>query len=160
MSDDTQIYHGQCYCGSVKLTAEGAPFASGYCHCESCRRFHGTPMMAWSAWPADAVTVKGETRTVTQCDATHRVTCVNCGGKIMGIKPQDGVNVLFPSVLAGSGAPFEPMGHMYYDQRMLDIDDGLPKFADKPEALGGSGRMSDAPARSGVRVDLQGLAAE
>ncbi|MFP6740763.1 MAG: GFA family protein, partial [Alphaproteobacteria bacterium] len=40
MSD---VHKGTCYCGAVEVTATGAPFAMGYCHCKDCR--------AWSAGP-------------------------------------------------------------------------------------------------------------
>ena len=37
--------------------------------------------------------------------------------------------------------PFEPMLHVNYKNKPVSVKDGLPKFKDLPEPLGGSGEM-------------------
>ena len=37
--------------------------------------------------------------------------------------------------------PFEPMLHVNYKNKTVSVKDGLPKFKDLPEPLGGSGEM-------------------
>ena len=39
---------GSCFCGAVRIEAEGAPEAMGYCHCRSCRSWSGGPVNAFS----------------------------------------------------------------------------------------------------------------
>ena len=36
-ASDNTIHKGHCFCGAVEVTATGAPFAMGYCHCKDCR---------------------------------------------------------------------------------------------------------------------------
>ena len=137
---EENAYSGQCYCGATKVTVRGEPFAQGYCHCPSCRSFHGAPFMGWTAWTNDAVTIVGSLRQTDKNPALARSTCANCGGKVAGILKEAGVTVVFPSMLEDSGFTFAPQMHKYYETRTLDVTDGLPKFVDGPEELGGSGK--------------------
>ena len=139
MSETENIYTGQCYCGATKVTVRGEPFAQGYCHCKSCRAFHGAPFMAWSVWPSDAVSVEGDLRKTDKNPALARSTCASCGGKMMGILKEAGFTVVFPNVLTDSGLTFAPTMHKYYADRAMDVIDGVPKFEDGPVELGGSG---------------------
>ncbi len=136
-----KTYSGQCYCGHTKVTVQGEPLASGYCHCASCRSFHGSPFIGWCVWPSEAVSFSAELRGTTKNPSLARSTCAECGGKIAGVLKDAGMTVVFPSVLAGSGLEFQPQMHKYYEDRVVDIADGVPKFVDGPEAFGGSGEM-------------------
>ena len=97
--------------------------------------------MAWTAWPSDAVRIEGNVRGTDKNPGLARTTCAHCGGKVAGVLHEAGVTVVFPSVLAESGFEFAPQMHKYYATRVVDLADGVPKFVDGPEALGGSGEM-------------------
>ena len=45
MSD--QVAEGGCLCGAVRYRVRGEPLSSGVCHCRSCRRTSGSPMLPW-----------------------------------------------------------------------------------------------------------------
>ena len=49
-------------CGAVRLEISGGPYRVGLCHCLDCRKHHGAVFSAFAVYPADAVTVTGETR--------------------------------------------------------------------------------------------------
>ena len=68
---------GGCLCGKVRIAATGAPFRVGLCHCLDCRKHHGALFYAAAIFPADAVTVSGETR-----DYAGRHFCPACGGSV------------------------------------------------------------------------------
>lgn len=36
---------------------------------------------------------------------------------------------------------YEPTAHVFYQERVCDIDDQLPKFLDLPESFGGSNKL-------------------
>ncbi len=154
MSDEPVRYEGRCACGAVKVTATGKPTAAGYCHCESCRRWHTAPINAWAAWAGDAVTItQGEDELVRfdtrdQGGSNVRCSCGRCGSGVMNQR-HDGVTVVYPSALHGSGFEHDPMVHIHYQERVLDVNDGLPKFADSPAEYGGSGKMIEEPTRTG-----------
>lgn len=149
MDSETKTYSGPCYCGATTVTVNGGPMASGYCHCDDCKRFHGAPFMGWSVWMADAVEIEGEVNKSTVVDHLNRITCASCGGKVAGHLPGAGMTVVFPTILKDSGLEFKPQLHQFYDERLMDIDDALPKFVNKPEDFGGDGIQSVAPQRTG-----------
>lgn len=70
-------YSGGCQCGRVRITAEGAPFRVGVCHCMDCRKHHGALFHASAVFPDGAVTVEGETR---QYEGRH--FCPACGSSV------------------------------------------------------------------------------
>ena len=59
--------------------------------------------------------------------------------------------VVYATVLEGSGLSYEPTFHSFYEEGVMHVADGLPKFADLPAEIGGSGRRLDQPERTGMR---------
>lgn len=74
----TQVTGG-CLCGDVRITAAGQPYRVGICHCLDCRKHHGALFHASAIFPADAVTIAGETR-----DYGGRHFCPRCGSSVFG----------------------------------------------------------------------------
>jgi hypothetical protein len=68
---------GGCLCGDVRITATGAPYRVGLCHCLDCRKHHGALFFAAAIFPQDAVTIEGETR-----DYRGRHFCPRCGSSV------------------------------------------------------------------------------
>jgi hypothetical protein len=74
----TQIT-GTCLCGDIHIEASGEPYRVGLCHCLDCRKHHGALFHASAIFPADAVSVEGETR-----DYAGRHFCPRCGSSVFG----------------------------------------------------------------------------
>lgn len=70
---------GGCLCGDVRITAAGRPYRVGICHCLDCRKLHGALFHASAIFPADAVTVEGETHAYA-----GRHFCPRCGSSVFG----------------------------------------------------------------------------
>lgn len=70
---------GGCQCGAMRLIAVGQPYRVGLCHCLDCRKHHGALFHASAIFPADAITVSGETRAYK-----GRHFCPNCGSSVFG----------------------------------------------------------------------------
>lgn len=68
---------GGCLCGMLRLTASGAPYRVGLCHCLDCRKHHGALFHASAIFPETAVTVEGETRSYA-----GRHFCPHCGSPV------------------------------------------------------------------------------
>lgn len=68
---------GGCLCGAVRLEARRTPDRVGICHCLDCRKHHGAVFYAAAIFPAEAVTVTGETR-----DWAGRHFCPRCGSSV------------------------------------------------------------------------------
>ena len=68
---------GGCLCGAVRLVARGEPDRVGVCHCLDCRKHHGALFFAAAIFPAEAVTVSGETHAFR-----GRHFCPRCGSSV------------------------------------------------------------------------------
>ncbi len=134
-------YTGKCYCGAVEVIVKGPPVGSGYCHCLSCRKWHAAPINAFSLWNETDVSITGDCIKSAVDLGSLRVSCAKCGGNVANKRPERKMIVVYPMTLVGSGVPFEPFGHIFYSERVMDVNDGLPKFEDRPETFGGSGKV-------------------
>ena len=136
-------FRGECFCGTVKIEAEGEPEAMGYCHCRSCRSWSGGPVNAFSLWAPDAVKVVAGAEhlgTFAKTSFSERQFCKRCGGHLMARHPTIGLVDVFAATVPD--LEFKPAVHVNYAETVLRMADGLPKFIDFPEAFGGSGQMS------------------
>ena len=132
---------GRCACGSVRFFASGTPLHQFYCHCRSCQIAHSAPVVAGVQFLAFEVSMVGDTqivRVTSGPDATPRVTCSNCGTRVMNVSPE--VRTLFPA-LCDSADWFKPTMHIQWQDRVLDISDDLPKYLDFPAVFGGSDEL-------------------
>ncbi len=68
---------GGCLCGAVRIAATGSPLRVGVCHCLDCRKHHGALFHASAIFPAEAVSVVGETQ-----DYFGRNFCPTCGSSV------------------------------------------------------------------------------
>jgi hypothetical protein len=136
---------GTCFCGAVEVTVEGAPEGMGYCHCSSCRSWSGGPVNAFSLWKPEAVTVtKGDDKIATynKTEVSYRKYCTVCGGHLMTNHPPLGLVDVFTATIPT--LDFQPGLHVNYQETVLPMKDGLPKFKDFPADFGGSGEtMAD-----------------
>lgn len=71
---------GGCLCGKVRVEAKGKPYRVGICHCLGCRKHHGALFHASAIFPAEAVSVSGETRAYE-----GRHFCPHCGSPVFSI---------------------------------------------------------------------------
>ncbi|MGR8919412.1 MAG: GFA family protein [Gammaproteobacteria bacterium] len=136
----SQTHHGSCFCGAVQLEVSGTPAAMGYCHCESCRHWSAGPINAFSLWAPEGVVVKsGEEHidTYAKTENSERKWCKKCGGHLMTNHPGMGLVDVYAAILPT--LEFEPMMHVFYSEKVVSVKDGLPKLADVPAEMGGSG---------------------
>ena len=134
-------YKGVCFCGAVEISASGAPFAMGYCHCKDCRAWSAGPVNAFTLWKPDQVkVVKGKDKlgNFALTDASQRKFCTKCGGHVMTEHPGAGFTDVYAAILPT--LKFEPGVHVNYESVVLRVKDGLPKMKDFPAEMGGSGK--------------------
>ena len=135
-------YRGSCFCGAVEIEVTGDPAAMGYCHCRSCRHWSAGPVNAFTLWPPAAVKVtKGENNLITynKTPVSYRKTCKLCGGHVMTDHPPLKLVDVYAAII--QDLAFKPGVHVNYQETVLPMKDGLPKFKDFPADFGGSGEM-------------------
>eukprot|EP00041_Stephanoeca_diplocostata_P023792 m.591851 g.591851 ORF g.591851 m.591851 type:complete len:750 (-) comp22386_c0_seq7:1804-4053(-) len=173
------IHKGTCHCGEVCITTYSAPRTVSCCHCSVCRRLSGAPFTCQALYPTTAVQVVLEPGaslvTHKTSRAVERKRCGTClspvyatlfNGKLTAVPvPLLGTWKGFPRVGSSSGEAddnmLRPLHHLYYADRVMDVLDGLPKYAkgarpmgQKPGALakvlGDAPGGGDAPATPSV----------
>ena len=147
-SDDADFeakYHASCHCGAVRYQVSCDPVDAKICHCVMCQKLHGAPMQ-WAA-----IFHKRHVRFSTGLDRLRffngalnaaerilpcKVSCSLCGAHIA----DEGRNMWlgFPPLFDFGTPPripeaFKPTCHIFYAARVIDMDDGLPKWAGHSE---------------------------
>ena len=129
-------YHVHCDCGAVELTLRGAPIVHASCHCQDCRDLLNIPFNALDAWDGDVAEVtRGREHLIEYPypgKAMKRYTCRECGATLCNTNAYDWAVVsqalirkcngdLLPGELASDK-------HFFYEERVVDIRDALPKY--------------------------------
>jgi hypothetical protein len=74
------MHTGQCHCGAIRYQVDGQPVYGALCHCADCRRHAGAPMVAWTAYPAETLTVlAGTPKVYVSSENGRRHFCADCG---------------------------------------------------------------------------------
>lgn len=150
MSQDAS-YNGRCFCGSVEIALTGDAVAMAYCHCDSCRRWSAGPINAFTLWSPDQFRIVKGDDLIDAFDlnaapdgsagTSIRKWCKNCGGHVYIEHPSMGVVDVPAAVI--DNFDFVPGFHVHYQESVLPLKDGLPKFKDLPAEAGGSGEELD-----------------
>lgn len=122
---------GRCHCGAVSYSADGDPIYEALCHCSDCRRHAGAPMVGWTAFPADAVNVEGETKVYASSDHGRRHFCGRCGTSLFYTN-----DVALPGLFDVQSGTFDDPGarppsiQVQCAERLAWMDqvDTMPKF--------------------------------
>jgi hypothetical protein len=112
----------------------------GYCHCVSCRQWSAGPVNAFTLWKPEAVQVtQGEEHigAYNQTPRSYRKWCTKCGGHLFTEHPGMGLTDVYAAVIPD--LQFKPEIHVHYQERVVRIQDGLPKMKDLPAEMCGSG---------------------
>ncbi len=152
MGEKSETVTGGCMCGAVRYEAVGEPFWVGHCHCNSCRRHTGAPVVTFVGFKEDQVTfTKGDRQIYNSSPGVGRAFCGHCGTPLTweGVWGDHGSIVeVHISTLDDPGA-FVPQSHVYHEERIawFDVADALPRYvtSDLKETPSGNG-----PVRHGL----------
>jgi hypothetical protein len=122
-----------CACGAVTVRLTASPLTQFYCHCDDCQRATGSPYIGVAVFPANAVTVQGETDVWTLRTMPRR-RCHTCGIQMIGEPGDDMIGVRADRLPAGA---FQPQFHIHCRYALLPVRDALPHYAGFPPEFGG-----------------------
>ena len=125
---------GGCLCGAVRYRATGAPFWVGHCHCLSCRRHTGAPLVTFVGFKKDQVAfTEGERQIYESSPGVGRAFCGRCGTPLTWegeshLSGRGPIVEFHISTLDDPGA-FRPSNHVFYPERIawFDVADDLPR---------------------------------
>lgn len=124
-----------CPCGETTLHVEGDSLLQFYCHCADCQAASGGAYIAVALFPANAVTVHGDTFAWTY-KTMPRHRCKSCGtvvkADVTGLD-QCGINArwLPPDM-------FKPGFHIHCHNALMPVRDNLPHYVELPAMFGGA----------------------
>ncbi|TFK79774.1 hypothetical protein K466DRAFT_667975 [Polyporus arcularius HHB13444] len=134
---------GGCFCGSVTYAVTGTPTLSAFCHCTNCQRLSGCPFVHTIHFPASAFMWthpaphedRLDSYVVTGKPWKTRWRCKSCGACVVSANSKTENRSVWGAHLARDEAgkildwkSVQPTAHIFYDTRMLDVNDDLGKW--------------------------------
>lgn len=134
-------YRASCFCGSVRYEVNADPVDAKICHCTACQKLHGAPMQWAAIFHKHHVRLtaglehllfynseQGLRERLQPC----KVSCSKCGAPIADEGRR--MWLAFPSLFdfdqrAGVPEAFKPSCHIFYNMRVADAADDLPKWS-------------------------------
>jgi GNAT superfamily N-acetyltransferase len=133
---------GGCLCGAVRYEIRGQRRDVSHCHCRSCRRAAGAPLVTWATFPRGSLAfVRGTPAAFASSPPVVRTFCGRCGTPLTYATQDepDWIDVTVGSMDAPE--PMAPQDHVWSDHRLpwLELDDDLPRRPRGHEAPQGGG---------------------
>lgn len=135
-----KLYDASCHCGKVQYQlSREKPLDSKLCHCTTCQTQHAAPFQWAAIFHKEDINFSHGHHDLEWYDPTEKTTehklpckvrCSFCHSPIM----DEGRNMilLFPSLInletQEAKDNFKPRCHIFYEQRVMDIPDGIPKW--------------------------------
>ncbi len=133
MTETAEKTAGGCLCGAIRYEAAGNPISTIYCHCTSCRKHTGAPVVTLVGYKRDQVSfTKGQRKLYESSPGVERAFCDQCGTPLTwegdGGEPGPLVEVLI-STLDNPG-DFAPEFHLHHGERIswFETADTLPRY--------------------------------
>ena len=151
-------YKGKCSCETVTFKLIGEPLFTQHCHCNKCREITElstitTNKVGYSftaAYPTSKLVItsgKDQLKKITR-NTSDLFLCKHCQNLIYGISQdparQRGIGVNANSIQFPEGVlpkAFIPDKHVWYKDRVKNVNDDLPKYKDAPVEQFGSGEL-------------------
>jgi hypothetical protein len=132
------LMRGRCLCGAVAYELDPPLAFASHCHCESCRRAHGAPLVSWGTVRAPQLrVVSGAARLVAFASSpgARRSFCGTCGSHLFMHYDADAewAWVALGSLTTEPDRP--PDRHYSFEERVawFPFRDELPKLRGKSD---------------------------
>ncbi len=141
MTEEQGKFTGGCMCGAVRYEASGDPISVIFCHCESCRKHTGAPVVALAGFKLEQVRFTlGERATYESTPGVQRGFCGRCGTPLTWEGDGDELGPLIEIHVGTTDDPnkLAPQLHVHYAERIpwFEVSDALPRYHGWEEAEG------------------------
>jgi hypothetical protein len=123
-----------CLCGASRFTVSGNPIGRFFCHCTICQTAYAKPFADVTYFWADSVALPDDLRIQFRRrrapPAMRRGRCAKCGNPVVNLLGRGPIALAFvPSQNFPRPAELPaPDRHIFYNQRVADIADSVPKL--------------------------------
>lgn len=127
------MYQGGCLCGNVSFAIKANLKQAIYCHCQFCRKSHGSPYISvLVVLPNNFTVLSGESelkRYPEDESRTGRFVCNNCGSHLY-TEAKKGLPLSVNTAALDDEAQVEAMAHTNLESKspIVSIFDSLPQF--------------------------------
>ncbi|MCH7888914.1 MAG: GFA family protein [Proteobacteria bacterium] len=129
MKDDA-AHEGGCLCGAVRYRVAGAARWVGHCHCQSCRRACGAPVVTWAGFAEERFKVtQGALACFASSPGVTRSFCARCGTPLTFVAERYPGEVHVTVGSLDRPGEFPPASHVWASERIswLHLADDLPR---------------------------------
>lgn len=123
---------GGCLCGAIRYRIEGEVEDTAYCHCRTCQRQSGAPVVAWFAIaPAHFRYTKGAPKKYRASDRAAREFCGDCGTYLLFREDDQSASLGVNTATLDDPARVPPAFHIWCQSRIawFETNDTFPRFA-------------------------------
>ncbi len=129
------MFKGSCHCGAVRFEIHGDIHGFKHCHCNTCRKIHGTVYGSSALTPASGFRlVAGEDRLrhYESSPGKRRCFCENCGSHVFAYQERDPEIIILRLGTIDDLGPLTPVAHIWVSHRApwYSIRDDVPQFAE------------------------------
>jgi len=130
---EERAHLGGCLCGAVRYRVTGPVGNLCFCHCATCRRAIGAPMVPWGTFAREAVRItRGRLSEYRSSAQVWRGFCARCGTSLT--YRHEGRTAEIDVTLATLDDPTQlaPQMHLWVKDRLpwVSIGDHLPQHAE------------------------------
>lgn len=128
-----QVVEGGCFCGAVRYRARGVPGNTMVCHCRTCRRVAGSPVVAWVTFAADQFAfTTGEPVEFASSAPVRRTFCGACGTPLTYRHADSPSTIDVTTCSLDEPGAFPPTHHSWLADNVdwVRFGDGLPTFTE------------------------------
>ena len=126
-----RAYTGGCLCGAVRYEISGEVRTPCFCHCASCRRATGAPVVPWGTFAREALRVtRGRLREYGSSDKVWRGFCARCGTSLTYRHDARAAEIDVTLASLDDPTQLQPLMHVWVRDRLawMPIADDLPQF--------------------------------
>ena len=133
MSETAGKLTGGCMCRAVRYETTGDSFGVIHCHCHSCRKHNGAPVVTLAGFKADQVTFSGDERKIYESSpGVGRAFCAKCGTPLTWETSLGSLGPVCALHISTSDNPnaLQPIAQTFYSERIswFDVADNLPRY--------------------------------
>ena len=125
------IVKGGCFCGQVRYEVEESDRPACFCHCHSCQRASGAPVIAWATFRKDTLKVtQGEFAWRSSSPGVTRGHCAACGTTLSYEHEKDLGYIDLTLNSFDDPTAMTPIAHIWVEDKQpwLVINDDLPQY--------------------------------
>jgi len=125
------ILEGGCLCGATRYRVRGKPTNTMICHCRTCRRATGSPVVAWLTFAkADFEVTTGALAEFRSSPPVRRGFCGTCGTPLTYSHRESPDSIDITTCSFDEPQAFPPTHHSWLsdDVGWVRFGDGLPAF--------------------------------